>query len=1129
MPQVHAATISAAGNGLWSNPAIWSPATVPGSGDTAVINDNRTVDVNGSYTVDGLQLTAGGLGTGTTSGSGSLDVLGDFTMETDGWIGNAGGISLRGNSTLGSPIVAGSVYFYHNPTVQPVDNYGAVNLYTAAGAQQFGISEGSNTVHWTNHTGSSFTLNGTASIGSSSVSQFDNNAGATFTKTGAGTSTVNWSFINSGTLNVTDGKLLFNAPNSGGPSGAVQYSGSGNINVSPGATLAFNAVNFASGTSLSSRVTLEGTNFLEGSLNATNGTLAGTITGTNMTLSGEWTLNAGAAHVNATGTATLQGHVTAGSSTDSGSVSFYHNPGTMTVNNDADVDVLTTTGQHNGITEGSNPLNWNNRTGAIVTLHNGATLGSNSVSLFDNQAGATLTKVDNDTSTITWSFKNNGALNVQGGKLLFQQMTWKVGTGTIAVSPGAELEFSSVTFEDGASVDAPVTLTGASTLGGALTLSNATLAGLMTGANFTLSGNVTLAAGSSHLDTPGTATLNGNIIAGSTTDSGNVSFYHNPTAMTVANNAAIDVHSTAGQHSGITEGSNTLNWNNQTGSSVTLHDGSSLGSSAVSLFHNQAGATLTKVDSDTSTITWSVRNDGAINVQAGKLKFSQATWQVGTGSIAVSPGAELEFNTMTFADNSSVDAPITITGPTTISGSATFTNATVVDTIIGGNFSLHGNLTLNPGSGISTAGAVDLHGTVTAGSSTVSGSVFLYHNPDVMTVNNHAAVDVLTVPGQHNGLTEGSNTLIWNNLSGASVTLHDGATLGSSALSQFHNFTGATLTKSGAGKSTITWSVTNDGALGVQAGELLFDQVSYAGTGGITLGPGADLSFNAVDFAANSSIGVAATLTGFTMLHDGVTFGGAVIGNGATLAGAGHVTFASLDLTGGQLVADGGMLNVSGAVTGNGLVIGNVNLLDGLTPTGQAVIDQPVNVDGDIATFFSVGQAIIQSDADLGVGGQLHSDSGFQFSQTAELSGSGSLDGDVESTGTISPGNSPGKITFHDDLLLGPTSEFVFQLGGTTPVTQYDVVDVDGLLTAAGKLTVNLINGFSPAVGDAFDILDWNSLAGTFAVVELPAGVDWNTDQLYTTGTIVAVPEPATWMLAGIAGAVVLLLRRRRI
>jgi hypothetical protein len=78
------------------------------------------------------------------------------------------------------------------------------------------------------------------------------------------------------------------------------------------------------------------------------------------------------------------------------------------------------------------------------------------------------------------------------------------------------------------------------------------------------------------------------------------------------------------------------------------------------------------------------------------------------------------------------------------------------------------------------------------------------------------------------------------------------------------------------------------------------------------------------------------------------------------------------------------------------------------------------------------------------------------------------------------------------------------ELGGTTPGSQHDQIQASGTVTVGGTLQVSLINGFSAVAGQAFDILDWGSLTGTFDAINLPmlSGLAWNTSQLYTSGVI---------------------------
>src|SRR5204862_423362 len=59
---------------------------------------------------------------------------------------------------------------------------------------------------------------------------------------------------------------------------------------------------------------------------------------------------------------------------------------------------------------------------------------------------------------------------------------------------------------------------------------------------------------------------------------------------------------------------------------------------------------------------------------------------------------------------------------------------------------------------------------------------------------------------------------------------------------------------------------------------------------------------------------------------------------------------------------------------------------------------------------------------------------------------------------------------------------------------------------------VQLTGGFTPSFGNSFDLLDWTTLVGTFAALQLPllpGGLAWNTSQLYVDGSL---------LIGGIAG-----------
>jgi hypothetical protein len=126
------------------------------------------------------------------------------------------------------------------------------------------------------------------------------------------------------------------------------------------------------------------------------------------------------------------------------------------------------------------------------------------------------------------------------------------------------------------------------------------------------------------------------------------------------------------------------------------------------------------------------------------------------------------------------------------------------------------------------------------------------------------------------------------------------------------------------------------------------------------------------------------------------------------------------------------------------------------------------------------------------------------------VNGAGSYTGLGTATflAALSPGNSPAAISFGGNVALTSSAALDIELGGSTPGAQYDQVNVAGQLALGGVLDVTLINGFSPAAGNKFDILNWGTRTGTFSSVELPSlsgSLEWNTSQLYTNGTLAVI------------------------
>ena len=265
-------------------------------------------------------------------------------------------------------------------------------------------------------------------------------------------------------------------------------------------------------------------------------------------------------------------------------------------------------------------------------------------------------------------------------------------------------------------------------------------------------------------------------------------------------------------------------------------------------------------------------------------------------------------------------------------------------------------------------------------------------------------------------------------------------------------------------------------------------------------------------------------------------------GNREVRGGTLRVAAGALGTTGDLILGHGTTL----AVTGNNSLAASRSLFLGFPSqtTATATIDVAAN-----QTFTVAG--LVTSNSGLALGALVKTGAGslaltnggviFLGGRTLELNGgllvnNGTVSGttnvnagavakgagtygvvNVNQGGVYAPGNSAGVSTAaavhfaNTPIVGGPT--LMIELAGTAAGTAYDQLHVTGPLALGGTLAVSIIEGFTPAAGSSFDILDWGSLSGTFSTIALPtlSGLAWNTSQLYTTGVL-------SVLAAGLAG-----------
>lgn len=224
------------------------------------------------------------------------------------------------------------------------------------------------------------------------------------------------------------------------------------------------------------------------------------------------------------------------------------------------------------------------------------------------------------------------------------------------------------------------------------------------------------------------------------------------------------------------------------------------------------------------------------------------------------------------------------------------------------------------------------------------------------------------------------------------------------------------------------------------------------------------------------------------------------------LAGSGELT---LEADAGNATVE--VLNAGGDVTHQ--IVARTSLgsnTDVVLATGTALeMNNRVRLHG-----FNL---VKSGDGTLRINNVVVADGGTVTGLTGTIAGSGSIAGDFENVGaTMAPGNSPGTLTILGEYRQAPEGKLRIELGGDQRGTEYDVLNVGGTATLGGTLEVVLFDGFIPAEGAVFDILDFSDSSGDFAKLDLPAGFLWDTSGLAIHGTLCvvrAIPEPSAWIL----------------
>jgi len=299
----------------------------------------------------------------------------------------------------------------------------------------------------------------------------------------------------------------------------------------------------------------------------------------------------------------------------------------------------------------------------------------------------------------------------------------------------------------------------------------------------------------------------------------------------------------------------------------------------------------------------------------------------------------------------------------------------------------------------------------------------------------------------------------------------------------------------------------------------LVDQTTVAGR--MQLNTPGSLNLGTYNLAVGSMSGTAPINLGsrtLTVGNDGTSasYSGAIFGTGGvTKTGGGTQTLAGSNGWTGPTNVSQGVLALSGGLTAAGQQVSIASTAELRT---SGTLDRGVNNDG---TFTATG-ALSVSRA-FANGGVVHGPGGPNWlTFNNDVTGEGDYTGNVKFSHSFSPGNSAAHVDL-ENVVFDLPNTLVMEVGGLTPGSQYDQLDVSGLATLGGTLQLSFLDGFAPSLGQEFDLIHGSTTGRFGQVLGLPEG--WRLE--YPAGGVTLTPEPATLTLLA-AGLGVLVARRRK-
>jgi hypothetical protein len=423
-----------------------------------------------------------------------------------------------------------------------------------------------------------------------------------------------------------------------------------------------------------------------------------------------------------------------------------------------------------------------------------------------------------------------------------------------------------------------------------------------------------------------------------------------------------------------------------------------------------------------------------------------------TGSIMVTAQTQLSLGALvnqglvSLRGNDYTEVNLTITGDVSNSG----TIALGPSEPSGGleQISVGGTLTNSPGAQFNLNTTGD-HASV--GNLINGGSVGLLGYLDTMSVGsivNTGTIDVADFSTlQVTGDVTNSGAITTSLLSQGGATLTVGGTL--------TNNLGGSLVLYGLGDTATVASLINNGTVDLENRSSLHVNGNVSNSGQLTT------SYYGNGYGVGNTVSIAGALTNSvsgTFALDATSD----VANVGYISNTGMVSLASgtnLNVTGGPHAGD----NALPGFLNNGVVdiSSGATLFSPLTYTqtgGQTTVDGTVRISGRGIINFA--------------GGSVYGNEG-------------TIQGSITSNAAINIGDGPmvvGELAFVGNYTQGNNGSLTFDIAGPSS-DQYDQLNVSGHAQLNGLMTVDLLHGYVPQIGNTFDIMNFGSSSGNFSMV----------------------------------------------